>query len=393
MTLRTGQAASRRERKDGTADGPVRILWLIKGLGPGGAEKLVCLAAGSRNREAFRYEAAYLLPWKSTLVPDLERVGVPVSCLRGGREWDVRWAFRLRRLLRDRRIDVLHIHSPYVAGIARLVARSIPARDRPRVVYTEHLPWPGYVLPTRILNAVTFPLDDAHLAVSEAVRTSVPSRLAGRLRTVVHGIDLDRVRAAAAGRADVRSELGVLDDEIVIGTIGNVRPQKRYPDLLEAARRVIDSEPGVRFVAAGIVPADGAILATHARLGLGERFRFLGFVDDATRLLAACDLFVLASGFEGLPVSMMEALALGLPVVATDVPGIRDEVRADEDGLLVPVARPDLLAEALLALVRDPARRKRMSLAAQASAVRFDIATSVRTTEALYLDLTRNRPR
>ena len=111
-------------------------------------------------------------------------------------------------------------------------------------------------------------------------------------------------------------------------------------------------------------------------------FRFLGYVEDTGRFLSACDVFVLASGFEGLAVSMMEALALGLPVVATAVPGIEGEIRDGKEGLLVPVGRPELLAEAILTLVRDPERRNRMAQEARAGADRFDIVAAVRDIEA-----------
>lgn len=371
----------------------IRVLWLIKGLGAGGAERLVCLVAEARDREAFDCEVAYLLPWKDALAPELERSGVPVTCLRGGKEWDLRWASRLRRLLRSHRIDVIHVHSPYVAGIARVVARSIRPSRRPRIVYTEHLPWPGYVLPTRWLNAITFPLDDAHVAVSDAVRESVWKPLATRLRTVVHGIPLEHVRQRTMDRDAARKELGIRHDEILIGTVGNLREQKRYPDLLEAARSVVDAEASVRFAAAGAGaddPSGAAIIRRHTDLGLTDRFRFLGYVEDTARFLSACDLFVLASGFEGLAVSMMEALALGLPVVATAVPGIEGEIRDGKEGLLVPVGRPDLLAEAILSLVRDPEQRRRMAKEARAGADRYDIVAAVRDIEALYQLITRH---
>jgi L-malate glycosyltransferase len=372
----------------------IRVLWLIKGLGAGGAERLICLVAEATDRGAFDCEVAYLLEWKDALAPDLERIGVQVTCLHGGKEWDLRWAFRLRRLLRDHRIDVVHVHSPYVAGIARLVARSFRPARRPRIVYTEHLPWPGYVLPTRLLNAFTFPLDDVHVAVSDAVRDSVWKPLATRLRTVVHGIPLDDVRRRTEDRDAARKELGIQPDEILIGTVGNLREQKRYPDLLEAARAVVDAEGSIRFAAAGAGaddPSGAAIIRRHAALGLADRFRFLGYVEDTGRFLSACDLFVLASGFEGLAVSMMEALALGLPVVATAVPGIEGEIRDGEEGLLVPVGRPDLLAAAILTLARDPERRTRMAAAARAGADRYDIVAAVRDIETMYRRITTRR--
>ena len=375
----TGGAASSTRR--------LRILWLIKGLGAGGAERLLCNAAEARDRTAFACEVAYLLPWKSALAGELEALGVPVTCLRGGKEWDLRWALRLRRMLVRRPVDVVHVHSPYVAGIARLVVRSLPPRRRPRLVYTEHLPWSGYVWPTRLLNAATFALDDAHVAVSRAARDAVPRWLRGRLHVVVHGIQLDRVRAQRDSRHEARRELGVSDSDILVGTVGNVRPQKRYPDLLAAARLAMDADASVRFAAAGSGSDEPEIVRLHGELGLGDRFRFLGYVEDAARFLSACDLFVLASEYEGLPVALMEALALGLPVVATAVPGIAGEVRDGIEASLVPVGRPDLLADAIVSLAGAPGKRAERAEASRARAERYDLDDAVRRLEGLYRDV------
>src|SRR5688500_2605023 len=107
-----------------------RVLWLIKGLGAGGAEALPLAWAQVRDRRRFAYETAFVLPRKTALVDPMRETGVPVRCLDGGREWDVRWLLRLRRLLRERRPDLIHVHSPYVAGFTRLVVRSLPTRYR-----------------------------------------------------------------------------------------------------------------------------------------------------------------------------------------------------------------------------------------------------------------------
>lgn len=369
---------------DKRAQRRLRVLWLIKGLGPGGAEKLLCLAAEGRDRGAFEGEVAYLLPWKDTLVGDLRQTGVPVRCLRGGREFDLRWAWRLRRLLRDGSVDIVHMHSPYVAGITRLVVRSLRRRVRPKLVYTEHLPWPGYHPTTRLLNSLTFGMDDVQLAVSSAVRASIPPRMRGRVEVVEHGVPLDRVRTAASARDRTRMELGVSPDEILVGTVANLRHQKRYEDLLRAARLVIDSGEPVRFVAAGQGPLEGKIRRQHRDLRLGGAFRLIGYVAEPARLLAGCDLFLLASDYEGLPVAIMEALTVGLPVVAPGVPGIREAVRNGVDGFLVPPRRPDLLAEAVLRLIREPSRRREMSVAARESSERFDISVAVRRIEDIY---------
>jgi glycosyltransferase involved in cell wall biosynthesis len=256
------------------------------------------------------------------------------------------------------------------------------------VVTTEHNEWWSYVFPTRVVNAVTFSLDDAHLAVSDDVRRSVPRRLRAGVRTVVHGTAVDAARAVRAQREAVRAELGFGPDDVVVGTIANFRPQKGYPDLLAAVRIAADRVPQLRVVAVGQGPLEAEIRARHAKLGLGDRFRFLGYRDDALRVLAACDIFTLASLYEGYPVALMEALAVGLPVVATAVGGVPDAVRQGVEGLVVPPSRPDLLAAALEQLATDPELRGRMAEAALRRGLQYDIVDAVRQIEATYDRLT-----
>jgi glycosyltransferase involved in cell wall biosynthesis len=363
----------------------VRVLWLVKGLGPGGAERLLCTAAQVRDRMRLHYEVAYLLPAKDHLVPVLGEAGVPVHCLHGGRPESASWTVRLRRLLVAEPFDVLHVHSPMVAALARTVVPTLPKRVRPRLLYTEHNSWPSYAPVTRLLNAATYPMDEAQFAVSQEVWSSVPHRLRGRLEVVVHGIDLPATRALRAERDEVRRELGVPAGTTVVGTVANYRREKAYPDLLAAARTVLDRRPDVLFVAVGQGPLADEIAAEHRRLGLGDRFRLLGYRPDAVRVLAGCDLFALSSHFEGLPVALMEALAVGLPVVSTAVGGIPDAVTAGEQGLLVPPGRPDQLAAAIVTLVADPEARARMSAAALDRAGDFDARRATRHVESVYL--------
>jgi L-malate glycosyltransferase len=366
---------------------PVKVLWLIKGLGPGGAERLLQLAAERRNRTDFSYEAAYVLPYKNHLVGALESEGVPVHCLNGGAEYDLRWALRLRALLSRGCFDILHLHSPYVAAIARLVVRTLPRSKRPRVISTEHVPWFGYVRPTRILNGATFRLDDVHLAVSHAVRDSIPDSLRDDVEVIVHGIALDRVRSESVNRDLARRELGIGDDEILIGTVANFRAQKGYPNLLATAHILQIRGLPVRFVAVGQGPLERQIRGIHEKLGLGDRFLLVGAHDNPAHILAGCDLFVLASLYEGLPLAMMEAFALGLPVVVTNVPGIKEGLTDGSEGLLVPVSRPDHLAWAIEELITDPERMKRMSEAALLRSRDYDISRAVTRTEAIYTEL------
>src|SRR5436190_2760509 len=149
----------------------MRVLWLTKGLGPGGAERLLVEQARAvGDVDGFEFDAAYLLPWKNHLVPELEELGVRTHCLGVKTEADLRWLSRLRSLARRRGYDVIHAHSPLSASSARGMNRTL----RPRVafVYTEHNRWPSYHWATRTANASTFLLNDAAIAVSDDVRAS-----------------------------------------------------------------------------------------------------------------------------------------------------------------------------------------------------------------------------
>ena len=130
---------------------------------------------------------------------------------------------------------------------------------------------------------------------------------------------------------------------------------------MEAARIVVDRLPSVRFVAVGQGPLEDEVRAWHEASGLGDRFVLTGYRADARRVMSAFDLFTLSSEHEGLPVAVMEALALGLPVVATAVGGLPEAVVDGVEGRLVPPHQPDLLADAIIAVAEDPALRARMS--------------------------------
>jgi L-malate glycosyltransferase len=369
------------------ADRLIRVLWLVKGLGPGGAERLLVASARRRDYQRISVRAAYLLPHKVALVAELQAEGVPVTCLGHRQVLDPRWLAVLRRSLVQDPVDIVHAHSPLMAVGARIVARSMPARLRPRVVVTDHNVWDSYIVPTRLADALTSSLDDARLTVSEAVRTSLPTRIHRRAEAVLQGIDVERVQAQRDHRAAMRAELGVEQDALVVGTVANLRRAKAYPDLLNAACEVLQRLPDVRFVTVGQGPMEAEVRALHAQLGLGDRVLLLGHRPDAVRVMAACDVFALASLNEGLPLAVMEALALGLPVVSTAVGGIPEVVENDREGLLVPAGRPQELAAALISVLTDSERRRRMAGAAARRGTALSIDTAVQRTEAVYREL------
>jgi glycosyltransferase involved in cell wall biosynthesis len=368
--------------------GALRVLWLTKGLGPGGAERLLVALARTIDQDRFSCSAAYLLPEKHHLVAELTEAGVEALCLDGADDHDLRWARRLRRLVHERRIDVVHIHAPYPAAVARPVLRSL-GRRRPALVYTEHNSWDGYGLATRWANALTYPLDDARLAVSPAALASMPAPFRRRTEVLIHGIDLAGAAAHRSGRERVRAELEVSATTVLVVTVANLRAHKDYPTLLGAVRRALDTGTAIRVVAVGQGPLEEEVRDLAARMGLGDAFQLVGYRADVLDVLAAGDIFTLSSMAEGYPVALMEALALGLPVVATAVGGIPEAVRSGVEGLTVPARRPDLLGDALAALAGDPQKRAVFGAAARERSALFDIRRATERIEAVYDDVRR----
>ena len=366
------------------------MLWLTKGLGPGGAERLLASFAALADRSRLDLRAAYLLPWKDHLVAELAARGVPAVCLDAGRPLDVRWLGRLRALVRQHAVDVVHVHSPLVAALARPALRTLPREERPGLVGTEHNVWSSHHPATRWANRLTLPLEDTTIAVSDEVRASMPPRLARRAEVVVHGVDVDAIAARRGERAAARAELGVGEGELLVATVANLRAQKDYPTLLRAARRLVDAGQPITFVSVGQGPLAADLERERDGLGLGDRFRFLGYRDDPVKVLVAADVFCLSSRFEGLPIAMLEAMAAGLPVVATRVGGIPSVVTDDREGRLVPPADPVGLASAL-AEMTDAGLRARRGAAAGERVRAFGIQPAVDRQSDLYRRLAEQR--
>ncbi|MGH8883792.1 MAG: glycosyltransferase [Egibacteraceae bacterium] len=373
----------------------IRVLWLTKGLGRGGIEQLLSLSAAYIDRARFDVEVAYLLAWKDAFVPELERRGIETHCLGMRHNADLSWIRRLRSLARERQFDLVHTHSPYPAVAARIALGAA----RAPLLHTEHNVWPRYRWPTYAANAATYQRNAAVLAVSRPVAESIrpprwmPWVAVPALQVVHHGIDESRVRWGPDARAEARRTLDLDEEELVLGTVGNFTPKKDHHSLLTAFAMLPDLGSPTRLVLVGAGPLEDELRRQVVRKDLGERVVFTGSRDDVQALLPAFDVFVLSSVYEGLSIALLEAMAAGLPSVATRVGGIPDALTDGVDGLLVAPRDPEALATAISSLLRNEPLRRQIGDAAMHSVRRFSIATAVRRTEQLYEDVLRSHGR
>ena len=368
-----------------------KVMWLIKGLGAGGAEKLLSTAIPYLNHADFEYEVAYMLPEKNDLVRDFQQAEIPVFCLGRTKPYDLAVIFRLARLLRERKVDILHIHLPLAGILGRFAALLGGVRT---VVYTEHNLQEMYHPVTRFLNRVTYPLDAATITVSDEVQRSSLKwkRLQPKMvRTIPGGVDIAAIDAGIRG-ADlerIKASMGIPQGHHVVGNVAHIRPEKGQEYLLEAAAKVVQRRPDTTFVIVGREKAAGALKKLEVRaaeLGIQDRIIFAGFQENVIALVKTFDVFVLSSLYEGLPIALLEAMTAGVAPVVTAVGGIPEVIKNGVNGLLVEPKDPDSLADGIGTLLSDPVSRKAMALeAAKTARERFSVQRMVEDIESVYL--------
>jgi glycosyltransferase involved in cell wall biosynthesis len=278
----------------------------------------------------------------------------------------------LRRLIRAERPDLVHGHFPISGLLARVAAR---VAGVPRVAYTCHGylfnqtgPWPKRAL-SLLLEWAAGRITDVYTTVS--MKEAADARRLRIHRAAVgigNGRDPAVFRPDPAARRRVRGALGVAPDRVVAVIVARLVREKGFVELLAALR----GAPEVMLWVVGERLASDRgpdMRALFAAARFGERLRLLGYREDVPAVLAAADLFVLPTWYEALPMSVIEAMLSGLPVVASDVPGPREQVVHGHTGVLVPPRRPGPLAAALRRLAADPKLRARMGAAGRARAL------------------------
>jgi sugar transferase (PEP-CTERM/EpsH1 system associated) len=309
--------------------------------------------------------------------------------------------FRLATILKEHHCDVVHCHN--WGGLVDTVLAAKLARVR-AVLHTQHgLDYGFNYAPDHLrsrlrtmIKAVACRGITRVATVSREVAQMVTREWrvpAARVSVVHNGVRVPALDQGHEVRARWRRELGIDESDVLIGTVATFRPVKDLHTMLEAMALVARVTSRARLVLLGDGPLKLELEATVERLGLGSVVRFPGWRIDASQLLPALDLFVLSSLSEGISLALLEAMAAGVPVVATDVGGNREIIEGPNSGILVPPRSPHDLAHAMTSLIDAPTRRCELSVGGRARvAAAFSLKRMVGDYQGLYTSLMTSRP-
>ena len=315
----------------------------------------------------------------------LDQLGIDVTYLHRSK-FDPATLPALLKELDRRKADVVHLHGYGASTFGRLAA----AIRRLPVVVHEHANLTDTPWFQKVADKLLAPATDIAIAVSRSTAEfTINARLipAERTRVVYLGVPLEefsRPRSAAEVAA-ARRALGVPDGAFAIGTVTRLMPSKGNEYLVQATRHLVEVLPSARVYIVGEGELQGALEAQAASLGLGERLAFTGFQRDVADVLAALDLVVFPSLWEGTPLTVLETLAMGKPIVSTDADGLQDVLTPGHDAVMVPRRDARALAEAMIALAQAPAERARLAANARVTGAQYDIDLFVRKMERLYV--------
>jgi glycosyltransferase involved in cell wall biosynthesis len=317
-------------------------------------------------------------------VPATAQANISTLPLRNA--FDVFSARRLAAIVSRRQIDIIHAHLARDYPLAAYALRQNPTA---KLIITRHVLFPLNRLQRLVLSHAA-----RLIAVSEAVARVLRAQAmvpAERIKVVPNGIDIDRLQQARAqfDAAAFRTRWDLPHNQLLIGSVGELRPLKGHDDFLRAAALVVRQHPNSYFLIAGVDPSPKgeyrrALEELIAELNLANHVRMVGWVEDLPSFYCALDLFVSASHSESFGLAIAEALASGTAVVATRTEGAEEILATDRGGLLVPLKDANALAKALMEILQNEDKRRRMSEIGPTAVRRFALDHMVAATEQIY---------
>jgi glycosyltransferase involved in cell wall biosynthesis len=361
----------------------IRLMQITHDLAIGGLQQVVVNLCMTINRDIFDVQVLCLRELGS-FVPDVERLGISVMLIPQEDHTDYFAFLKVAKILRDEKIDVIHTHNtqPFVEGtLAAMIsgvktivhtdhAREFP--DKKRYMFAE---WAASHFAYKVVGV------SEHTSHNLLSYENIAPR---KIVTIPNGIDGTRFNIGI-DKERKRRELGITNDGQVIGLGVRLSEQKGISYLLRAMPEIVRQMPGVTLVIAGEGPLEDDLKHQMTELGVADYVRFVGSRLDIPELLKLFDLYVLPSLWEGLPMVLLEAMAAGCPIVATDVGGVSMAIQSGVNGTLVKPRDPEALSAAIVALLKDDEMRLRYAQQGQVIFLeKFSAEIMTRRYEELY---------
>lgn len=373
------------------AEKKINILHVIKSLGHGGAEVLLKETYNKHNKKKFNFHYAYFLFDQNSIAKELENAGARVKCVEANSNYTMFAKIgKLAKYIRENDIDIVHAHLPLTGILARFLCGylSVP------LVYTEHNIISKYHPAVKWGNILTYPLQKTGIAVSNDVAKSI-SKYKNDLSsvyTILNGVNTDKFNPNRMSNYNIDEKLNISSDDIVIGTVAKFSKQKRLDLFLELAKSLYDNnEGGVRFLLVGDGKVYNDIYKKAEKENILDIVHFAGIQSDIRPWLDVMDIFLVTSEFEGLPVAILEAMSMKLPLVATRVGGIPEVIDSGSNGILFDFPRIDIAEKNIIELINNHQKRFELGEKARHTVVdNFSIKRMCNELEDLYFRIHNN---
>ncbi len=295
---------------------------------------------------------------------------------------------RLAKLMREHDVDILHTHNCYADCVGAIASRLKPAKTIATVYVWADYDWKRNMI--QVIDKIVLRWFDrvtAHCEDTQRKGGKLGS-FPGGVDTLICGFETRRVAMNETERLRRRRELGVADDEILLGNVARFYPEKAHDSLLRCFKTILSEHPKTRLWISGVGPLEPSIRSLCSSMGLDDNVRFLGFVEDLPIQIKLLDIQVHPSHIEGVPLAVCEGMAAGLPVVASAVGGIPEILNHGASGVLVQPGDEEGFAQAVLRLIHNPQERLRLGLAARHFMENdYSLDTAVRRVQRTYCDM------
>ena len=364
----------------------IKVLHIIKSLGRGGAEMLLPETLKEHTKDQFEFHYIYFLPWKNQMVEAIEMPGGKVSCFSAKNNLQLLMQYsKIIKYCKKNQIQLIHAHLPWAGFVSRLIhfKTGIP------VIYTEHNLQERYHFITKFINKWSFNFQTIAIGVSEDVTQSILKNIHPTIpcKTLLNGVNIESFqRNNLEQRNAFRKQFGIPEDAVLVGTVAVFRFQKRLDKWLEIMSEAIDKNPKIYGIIVGAGILEPEIFAKHKELNLEGKVFFTGLQTNVKPYYEAMDVFMMSSSFEGLPVSLLEAMSMGCAIVSTNAGGIKEVIQNKENGIMVDVDDWGKMSSSLLTLAENPSQLAYFqSEARKRVATNFSIKAMVTQLESLYI--------